>query len=1176
MSPFELYDRYFPLSVQLSARAREELALPLEPGNVSGAAVIYYLRQLSARLPEGRGSAGQLNLLARLNTAMRCLAESYLTARRCEFSEEGPVISGRPLTFPHHTATLQALVQLFPPAAVLHGQVPKEFLSGDRRLVNRRLAIIELFLLGVQNNNPAASNFRSLFADDELLRRCGYRKVLAELDTVFVDEEGSGLLSGSLLDLLEAPIKAAPGSLSGQLRFVREQWADVLPDDMLQEIDSAFDVLADEELQRGFGSGPTAVPRFGVAEEGSVMDVERFSADRDWMPQVVLIAKSVYVWLDQLSRQYGRTISRLDQIPDHELNLLAQRGFTALWLIGLWERSPASREIKRMMGNPEAEASAYSLYDYIVADELGGEGAVEELNQRCRQRGIRLACDVVPNHTGIYSRWTREHPEWFVQLDYPPYPNYSFTGPDLSSGDDCSIQIEDGYWDHSDAAVVFKYYRKADGQVRYIYHGNDGTHMPWNDTAQLNFLLPAVREAVIQTILQVARTFKVIRFDAAMTLAKKHFQRLWFPQPGGGAGVPSRAEHWMDRAEFERCFPIEFWREVVDRVAAEVPDTLLLAEAFWLMEEFFVRTLGMHRVYNSAFMHMLKKEENAKYRQLLRNTLEFNPEIMKRFVNFMNNPDEATAVEQFGKGDKYFGAAVMLATLPGLPMWGHGQIEGFAEKYGMEYRRAYWEESVDQGFVEHHESRIFPLLRKRYLFSEVGHFELYHFETDHGTDENVFAYSNRAGNERSLVVYHNLYGDTSGRVRMGVEKARRTDGGELVPSATTLSDALSFSSQEDVYYRYRDQPKDLEYLRSGRELHEEGLFFQLKAYDYHVFLDFQELHDADGRWGELCRNLAGQPVHDLDREFKRLHLASLLAAWRQLLAPEVLTPLIEPIPQETAGEPKTAGAEISVLNERYTAFLQQLQQTVAAPESVEPLAELFSREWRMIREWITDTDSIDSTVGETAGIGLDAFRQRFAEPVDQIRQEPPFTLVMLAYLLLHRIGDLDPGADSSVRSARWIEELLLEEPLAERLTTETAHLVTLLVRHQNFFARPRPKQPVPEHPDLFDQPEIRRFLQVHPHAGFEWFNKECLENLLFGLFAASLPNAASSLKNKKERIIRHMDHVWKKIEAWQAAAEEAGYRWDRWRSLIEQSRGTTGVKENTGGGSDRKEERSRE
>src|SRR4030042_5861037 len=95
-----------------------------------------------------------------------------------------------------------------------------------------------------------------------------------------------------------------------------------------------------------------------------------------------------------------------------------------------------------------------------------------------------------------------------------------------------------------------------------------------------------------------------------------------------------------------------------------------------MMEGYFVRSLGMHRVYNSAFMHMLKAEDNAKYRASIKNVLEYDSEILKRFVNFMNNPDEETAVAQFGKDDKYFGAAIMMVTMPGLPMFGHGQLEG--------------------------------------------------------------------------------------------------------------------------------------------------------------------------------------------------------------------------------------------------------------------------------------------------------------------------------------------------------------------------------------------------------------------------------------------------------------------------------------------------------------------
>jgi hypothetical protein len=134
------------------------------------------------------------------------------------------------------------------------------------------------------------------------------------------------------------------------------------------------------------------------------------------------------------------------------------------------------------------------------------------------------------------------------------------------------------------------------------------------------------------------------------------------------------------------------------------------------MEGYFVRTLGMHRVYNSAFMNMLRDEKNQEYRLVIKNTLEFDPEILKRYVNFMNNPDERTAVDQFGKGDKYFGICTMLATLPGLPMFGHGQVEGFTEKYGMEYG-GHWDEQPDRYLLERHEREIFPLLRRRYLFS---------------------------------------------------------------------------------------------------------------------------------------------------------------------------------------------------------------------------------------------------------------------------------------------------------------------------------------------------------------------------------------------------------------------------------------------------------------------------
>src|SRR3954451_11076408 len=739
----------------------------------------------------------------------------------------------------------------------------------------------ELLLTRIANENPAIGAIHELVDDRTLAERTRYAEAISELEAIFaagppLDGDGA-----SLVELIRLPARQAPTSLAAQLRFVRARWGSILGsglDDILRRFDLALGILADEEraLHLRFGGGGDGAggrpetPSFTNAAD----EPDAFSSDSAWMPQVVLMAKSTYVWLDQLSRTYRREIRTLDAIPDEELATLASWGVTGLWLIGLWERSTASATIKRMRGNVDAVASAYSLDDYRIADDLGGEGAYGQLRDRAWAHGIRLASDMVPNHMGIDSRWVIDHPEWFLSLPQPPYPGYRYESGNVADDERVEIRLEDHYWDNTDAAVTFERRDRVTGDHRYIYHGNDGTSFPWNDTAQLDFSSAEVREQVIQTILDVARRFPVIRFDAAMVLAKKHVRRLWFPAPGEGGGIPSRAEHGsMTQAEFDRRMPQEFWREVVDRVASEVPDTLPLAEAFWLLEGYFVRTLGMHRVYNSAFMHMFRDEDNAGYRRVMKDTLEFDPEILKRYVNFMNNPDERTAVEQFGKGDKYFGVATLLATLPGLPMIGHGQFEGFAEKYGMEFRRASIDEPVDEGLVARHDREIVPLLHRRGDFADVRDFLLYDVMSDGGgVDENVFAYSNGSGPSRSLVVFHNRYAEAAGWVRDSTPYAVKEADGSKRLVRRSLADGLRLGDGDDLWLAFREQRSGLEYLRSGRELRERGLHVTLHAYECQVIWDLRELRDTSGIWARLAGRLGGAGVGSLEDGLRELEV----------------------------------------------------------------------------------------------------------------------------------------------------------------------------------------------------------------------------------------------------------------------------------------------------------------
>ena len=869
---------------------------------------------------------------------------------------------------------LLAFTERFPNTEVYAGKLTaRQWLEGTTEgLPNREAAFEELMMLHLANVNPAFAPFRELFDDRGLTETTAYKAVVKDLPGYFATRPPVAPEIGTLLDALEAPMRLSPESLTAQLEYIRTHWDRFLDADLgerLKTILLAIDTVKEEEIAVWMRFNPPGPDQYrhgapGFGGEGFVGDeyvgfdeyyevgadgvrrrvrragyasdyqaplneYEAFSADQAWMPNVVMMAKSTYVWLEQLSRKYGRHIHKLDMIPDEELRLLADRGMTALWLIGLWERSVASQRIKHLRGHSDAVASAYSLKEYNIAEDLGGNAAYTDLRDRAGRFGIRLASDMVPNHMGIDSPWVIEHPDWFVFRWESPYPAYSFNGPDLSADPRVEIKLDDHYYDQTDAAVAFRVRDNRDGATRYIYHGNDGTTFAWNDTAQLDYSKDYVREQVMQAILHVARMFPIIRFDAAMVLAKRHVQRLWFPLPGVGGSIPSRAENAMSDEEFNALMPAEFWREVVDRVAIEVPGTLLLAEAFWLLEGYFVRTLGMHRVYNSAFMNMLRDEENAKYRSYLKKTIEFDPDILKRYVNFMSNPDERTTIDQFGSGDKCFGVATMLATLPGLPMFGHGQIEGYTERYGMEFKMPKMTEWPEEHLVARHQAEIAPLLKRRYIFAESENFVLYDFWNGYGAvNENVFAYSNRNGEERSVVLYNNAYDSTSGTIKVS---AASMDKGSGELRQRTLSEGLAMPGGYDDILAFRDHARGLEFLRRGSDLRDHGLYLELRGYQYAVLLDWRNLRStAEQPWDRLCDALNGGGVADLHQALTRLRFQPLHAALRRALNREQIAAFADAAQDRAQAKPTTAGLATPKLQASASARTETARRKPAA------------------------------------------------------------------------------------------------------------------------------------------------------------------------------------------------------------------------------------------------------
>ncbi len=970
--------------------------------------------------------------------------------------------------------TLLTFVRTFPPPAVYRGEIaPEHFLEGETDGVsNEQWVLEEVLLLWIANQNPAYAPIRDLVHDDDLVKATSYGSLVATASEHFEEAPRIGAAGESLLDLLLAPIRHAPTSLVGQLEYMRTQWGlDLTHLEVWHKLVAGEGALKEAQAwlwraahaAHGQHDPPPAAPAT-FAGPMYEHEPERFSRDLDWMPRVVMIAKSTFVWLEQLARRYERSVTTLADVPDEELDELAHRGMTGLWLIGVWRRSRASQRIKQMQGNHDALASAYSLDDYEIAPEIGGHAAYENLRERASRRGIRLASDMVPNHMGIDSTWLVNHPERFLQTEHPPFPSYRFTGENLADDDRVEVRLEDGYWHKTDAAVVFQRVDRATGSVRYIYHGNDGTSMPWNDTAQLDYLRADVREAVIQTILRVARMFPILRFDAAMTLAKRHFQRLWFPLPGhGGDCVPSRAAHAMTREHLDSLFPVEFWREVVDRVAVEAPDTLLLAEAFWMMEGFFVRTLGMHRVYNSAFMNMLKREDNANFRLSIKNVLEYEPRILERHVNFMNNPDEDTAIAQFGKDDKYFGVCVLMATMPGLPMFGHGQIEGYTEKYGMEFRRAQKDERPDSWLVERHEREIFPLLRRRHLFSGVDQFHLYDFVRDDGSvDEDVIAYSNSAVDangkvERSLVVYHNKFKSTSGRIALSV--------GFLGPSGTierrSIADALGMRGGDRIVL-FRDRAEGLEYVRREDEMVAGGLRLELGAFKYRVLVDFREVeHTEEHPYATLAKELGGRGVASIEEAVLALRFAAIHASLDEALTPgSVRYLLTSPTGSASAAREK----------------MQHLLDGVAY---VYPKLA------------IPEVDDLE--------IDLQLLAVR-ARPV-VLAMQP----IAIAWLFVDALRAVGGARVDDVVDAWRLEPVIARAFRASGMSDDDARIAALLVC---VLVRVGPPDGADCLKRALDDDVGRRFLDVNEHLGVKWLRKERAELFIAALDACGIAEEA--------------------------------------------------------------------
>jgi len=346
------------------------------------------------------------------------------------------------------------------------------------------------------------------------------------------------------------------------------------------------------------------------------------------------------VWLTELSAVLGRPAT-LDDVPDDALDRVARFGFDCLWLLGAWQTGDLGRSVaitdpetrKELeatlpdLADKEIIGSPYAVKSYSPHSELGGEEALLRFRDRLHQRDLKLMLDFVPNHTAMDHAWVAERPEFYI------------------AGDEERLTAEP------------RAYGRVTGTDQAILaHGRDPYTAPWFDTFQLNVRHQGCREALASELLRVASFCDAIRVDMAMLLLPDVFVNTW-----GDASLPADGSDACDE---------DFWEFALPRLRDQFPDTLLLAEVYWGLEE-TLQKAGFHATYDKTLYDLLLAQDAGRVREHLVSDLV----RQGRCAHFLEDHDELRAARAFPT-DGHLAAATICYLAPGLRLFQEGQLKG--------------------------------------------------------------------------------------------------------------------------------------------------------------------------------------------------------------------------------------------------------------------------------------------------------------------------------------------------------------------------------------------------------------------------------------------------------------------------------------------------------------------
>jgi hypothetical protein len=489
-----------------------------------------------------------------------------------------------------------------------------------------------------------------------------------------------------------------------------------------------------------------------------------------YRPHPHLYEINAWAWLEELSTKLGRRISLAD-VPDAEWDKIASLGFDFVWLMGVWERSPVGRrffqadlfsfaafdqalpgwKLSQIVGSP------YSVRQYQPDPRIGSWKDLDRAREQLHARHIGLILDFVANHTAPDHPWVSAHPEYYLR----------------GSQDD---------FRKDPAAFYLAPTDNPSAEPALFAHGRDPYFPPWRDVVQLDYFRPAARAALIAQLSEISQHCDGVRCDMAMLVLNDIFARTWAPLLAG-----------------RKAPPREFWSEAI---AALPREFVWLAEVYWNCEA-PVQKLGFQFTYDKGLYDALRDGDITGVHSRLTTPLA----AQSHAARFLENHDEDRSAAVFGAA-KLEAFATLIATLPGMRFYHHGQLDGC--KIHLPIPLAFAATEKPDAPTRSFYDRILKLSNERAFHS--GEWNLLDLTSaGDNTFLNLAAYQWLSNSERKIVVVNLSNATSQGRVR--------------IPQG--ISSALQ--------YTFLDQLHDVSYPRSGLEILQSGLYVRLDAFHAHVF-----------------------------------------------------------------------------------------------------------------------------------------------------------------------------------------------------------------------------------------------------------------------------------------------------------------------------------------------------